>query len=53
MKDGTIHIQNIGGGTFVPKSDFDRFKELTKTFLNNPKDKKRKTKKKPKKKGGK
>jgi DnaJ-class molecular chaperone len=49
-KDGTIHIQNIGGGTFVPKSDFDRFKELTKTIVNTPKEKKRKRKKKPAKK---
>jgi DnaJ-class molecular chaperone len=54
-KDGPIHIQNIGGGTFVSKSDFDRFKELTKTIVNTPKEKKRKPKKKtkkpPKKKG--
>jgi hypothetical protein len=40
----------------MSKSDFDRFKELTKVIVNTPKQKKRKPKAKPKKtnkKGGK
>jgi len=50
MKDGPIHIQNIGGGTFVSKSEFEKFKDMAKTVVNTPKEKKRKPKKQPKKK---